>query len=488
MEQHEALDLQDLRLSVSHALDIIDTDASIVDAEVCASWCEQHVGPIQYDTEHPADSGQRPRSQTTSGIGILVVMDHQDGPRLGFGSESQDFSPEGIKEALAHAKANALHAPAFKSLPRPQSQQQARLTFHDDDTLKLTLDDVAELAAEAFEGALSTLRSAGFATRLQVHSQVVSRKEHLMLGNTQGVLVGDTSTGLVATVLTRLIQEESQGTGQHVATHLQDFSPHDAGAEAAQRALQARHGVQLEGRDYPVVFGPEAIAALIHDALIPALSLDIVASGLSPFASAYGEQIAASLLNLTDEGRLPRRLGSRTITGEGLPTGITPLIESGQLVGFLADAYHAQARSEHSALVVPRNGMRHAMHNQSYAMRAGIFPTNVVLRGSDTMALDTLLESIDDGIYIGGLWATVPQGPRQHGDLSSTVVGPSFHIRKGKLDRPLRDGTMRLQLNLRHLLRDITGVSIDERQVASPTWQSLVLTPAVRCRLARLVV
>src|SRR5687768_10736924 len=93
VEQYEALDLQDLRLSVSHALDIIDSDASVVDAEVCASWCEQQVGPIQYDTDHPTPAGQQPRSQTTSGIGILVVMAHQDGHRLGFGSESQDLSP-----------------------------------------------------------------------------------------------------------------------------------------------------------------------------------------------------------------------------------------------------------------------------------------------------------------------------------------------------------------------------------------------------------
>ena len=485
MEQHEALDLQDLRLSVSHALDIIDADSSIVDAEVCASWCEQQIGPILYDTEHPAEVGQRPQSQTTLGIGILIVTDHQDGRQLGFGSEHQDLSPDGIKEALEHAKANALHAPFFKALPRPQ-QQQERLTFHDYDTLQLPLDDIAGLSSEALDGALSTLRNAGFVTHLHVQGQVMSRKEHLMVGNTQGILAGETSTGLIARLRTRLIQEESQGTGHCIATHLQDFSPYDAGVEAAQRALQMRQGIQLESRDYPVVFAPEAMAALVHDALIPALSLDTVATGLSPFASAYGHLVASTLLNLSDEGHLPRRLGSRAMTGEGLPTGTTPLIASGQLIGFLSNAYHAQAHSNQLTKVVPRNGMRHALHQQSYAMRAGIFPTNVVIQGNDTMALDDLLEPIDDGVYIGGLWGTTPQGAPQHGNLLSTVIGPSFHIRKGKLDRPLRNGTMRLQINLQRLLQDITGIATDERQVASPTLQSLVLTPAVRCRLVRL--
>jgi predicted Zn-dependent protease len=131
--------------------------------------------------------------------------------------------------------------------------------------------------------------------------------------------------------------------------------------------------------------------------------------------------------------------------------------------------------------------MRQALHNQSYAMRAGVFPTNVVLRSSDTMALDALLASITDGVYIGGLGATTPQGSLRHGELTSTIIGPSFHIRQGKLDRPLRDGTLRLQVNLCDLLQEITGFSTAKRQVALPTLQSLVLTPEVRCRRLRLV-
>jgi hypothetical protein len=45
-----------------------------------------------------------------------------------------------------------------------------------------------------------------------------------------------------------------------------------------------------------------------------------------------------------------------------------------------------------------------------------------------------------------------------------------------------------VQGNLRELLQDITGISNEPQQVALPTLQSLVLSPAVQCRRIRLVI
>jgi TldD protein len=316
---------------------------------------------------------------------------------------------------------------------------------------------------------------------------VRSQKEHLVIGNTQGLLVNDTTTGLLAAMSVQLARPPSQGTGSRVATHWHDFVAHEAGVEAAQQALQAQGGITLAGGDYPVVFGPRAVAALVQDLLLPALSLDTVAAGTSPFSTQRGQTIASSLLTMSDDGRLPGLLGSRTITGDGLPTGTTRLIEHGRLVGFLADAYHAQHLAGLIGAVVPRNGMRHATNGESFAMRPGIFPTNVTFSSPDAVALDALLAPIDQGLYVGDLWhTTTPEGLRT-GTFTSTVIGPSCAIRRGQLAEPVRPGTLSLQDNFCDLLQRLTGISTTQQPVVLATRQSLVLTPEWRCSQAHFV-
>jgi TldD protein len=482
------MDLQDLRASVELALDMADTDTAIHAAEVCVSWCEQQTTWVQYDAEQPHDAVHAPQACTQVGVGITVVIDTENGRRIGFGSDDDDISLDGIKQAIEQAKANAVAMPAFHPFPTPVVSQPERLTFHDPDLLALAPDTLTGLAHEALDGALTTFREAGFVTHLQVRGHLRSRTEQLVIGNTHGLLADDTRTGLVATLLARLLHEQSQGTDSGGATHLADFAAYDVGVAAAQGALQGRGSIRLDAGDYAVVLAPQAIAALLEDLLLPALSLDTVAAEASPFAAHFGQQIASPLLTLTDEGRLPHRLGSHVITGEGLPTGTTPLLEQGRLVGFLADFYHAHALASRFPRLAPHNGMRYASDGQIYSMRPGIFPTNVLLTSDASVPFDTLLAPIADGIYIGALWHTTPQGERRSGDFISTVIGPSFHIQQGKLARPLQPGTLHLQDNIHHLLHGITAVATERQQVVLSTLQSLVLTPVMGCHQLRFVV
>lgn len=482
-----SMDLQELQASVEFALDIVDSDTTIRAAEVCVSWCEQQVVQVQYAAEQPYDAVQAPQAYTYVGVGIVVDIDAEDGRRVGFDSYDDDVSPEGIKQALERAKAGAVVTPAFDTLPTPDVSQTETLTFHDPDMLTLSPDSLVSLAHEALDGALTTFREAGFVTHLQVRGHLHSRTERLVIGNTHGLLAHDTTSGLLATLLARLTHEQSQGTGSGAATHVTDFAPYDVGVAAAQGALQGRGSIRLDAGDYAVVFAPQAIAALLEDLLLPALSLDTVAAEASPFAAHFGQQVASPLLTLTDEGRLPRRLGSHVITGEGLPTGTTPLLAQGRLVGFLADFYHAQALATRFPRLAPHNGMRYASNGQSYGMRPGIFPTNVLLTSNAPVAFDTLLAPIADGVYVGDLWRTAPRGERRSGDFISTVIGPSFHIQRGKLGRPLHPGTLHVQDNIRNLLHGITGLTSEGQQVVLSTLQSLVLTPVMRCRRLRFV-
>jgi predicted Zn-dependent protease len=236
-----------------------------------------------------------------------------------------------------------------------------------------------------------------------------------------------------------------------------------------------------------VVFGPRAVAALLQDLLLPALSLDTVAAGTSPFTTRRGQAVASALLTMTDDGRLPGLLGSRTITGDGLPTGSTPLIEHGRLVGFLADAYHAQHLTGLVGPVIPRNGLRHATNGQSFAMRPGIFPTNITFASPAAVDLATLLESIGHGLYVESLWHTTAPEGLHTGTFTSTVIGPSYTIRQGRLAEPVQPGTLGLQGNFLDLLQRLTGLSTTRQPVVLATRQSVVLAPEWGCSQAHFV-
>ena len=480
----ESMELYELRNSVELALDMVHATRAILAAEVCASWCEQQVVHLRHDTEHPSEDIQALQSHTTYGISFLVVMAESQGQTVGFGVTSEDLSREGILTALEMARHSAAPEPWRLTFPRPLDLVPPPIPLYDPQVLALPDEEITQVALDTLEGALSTLQDAGHVRGLRVSGAVRVQKEHVVIGNTQGVLVSDTSTGLLAAMSVQLMRPPSQGTGSRAATHWHAFTAADAGIEAAQQALRAQHAITLAGGDSPVVFGPRAVAALLQDLVLPALSLDTVAAGTSPYATQRGQSIASPLLTMLDAGRLPGLLGSRTITGDGLPTDATTLIEQGRLVGFLADAYHAQHLSGLVGAVVPRNGMRHATNGQSFAMRPGIFPTNVTFSSPDAVALDVLLAPIDRGLYVGDLWHTrTPQGLRT-GVFTSTVIGPSFAIRQGQLAEPVRPGTLSLQDNFLDLLQRLTGISTTRQPVVLATRQSLVLAPEWGCSQA----
>jgi predicted Zn-dependent protease len=481
------VDLHTLQQSVTYALEALRDQATIIEAEVCATWCERCTVRIQYDAEHPNQGVRTPHVQTTFGLGMLLVIEDQDGRRVGFGSESGDLSLEGIARAFEQAKAHAVPDPYFHGLPVPLMAPTMPPTFHDPQVLALHEDEMTRLAVEALDGALSTFKTAGYVQGMRVSGAIHSRTEHMVVGNTHGLLAAEISTGLLANMTSYLTQEQCHGTGSSSATHLHGFAPYDAGAEATQHALRARGAVTLAAGDYPVVFSPQAVADLMQDLLIPALSLDTVAAGTSPFAHRLGQPISAPLLTVTDDARCPGLLGSHGITGEGLPTGATPLIEQGRLVGFLTDVYHAQKLTAQVGALSPRNGMRFSTRGESFGMRPGIFPTNVHLIGTHTVPLAELLTPIQDGIYVGGLWYTTLQGGLQTGNFTSTVIGPSFRIRHGTLAEPLRPETLHVHDNVLELLHRITGLSSTSRAIPFVTLQSLVLAPDIWCSQARFV-
>jgi len=482
------MELYELHANVEQALGMVHATRGILGAEVCGSWYEEQVVQLRHDAEHPSDDRQALQTRTTCGLSILVIMADGERQTVGFGVTTDDLSRDGLLEALEMAKHHVVPEPWRFMLPCPLAVPTPDVLLHDPQVLTLLDEHLTQAGVEALDGALSTLQAAHHVRELQVSGTLRCQKEHLVIGNTSGLLVSDTTTGLLAHMAVHLTQAQSRGCGERVATHWQDFEAYEAGVEAAQQALHTLGSRRIPGGEYQVVFGPQAVAALCEDVLIPALSLDTLAAGSSPFAARQGDIIAGALLTVRDDGRLPGMLGSRMMSGEGLPTGTSTLIEQGRLVHFLADAYHAQHLQSQVGAVAPRNGMRHTTNGQSFGMRPGIFPTNIVCSSPEAVALPSLLAPIEHGVYVGGLWRlTVPTGLRT-GHCVGLVMGPSFMIRHGQLAEPIQPGTLQWQGNILELLQGLTGVSTTQQPVALATRQSLVLAPEWRCSQAHFAV
>ena len=475
------MELYELRHVANLALDVIAGDPSILESEVCVSWCEQQIAELNHDGRQPDAAERSLREETAGGLSLFLVVANGAGRQVGFGVDRDELSRDGIALALDIAKQTGVVDPVFRSLPRPPHARPAAPVPHDPAVVDLPDDAVAALASETLDGALSTFGEAGVEAPFQLKGEVRSRTEMLVIGNSHGLLAEDVSTSLLATLHGHISQQQSYGVGSHSATHLRDFSPHDAGVEAATDTLRARGATTLPGGEYSVIFGPRAVTELWQDLLLPALSLDALGTGGSPFADRFGQQITASFLTVADEGRFPGLIGSRSITGDGLPTGTTNLITGGRLSGCLANAYQAQAMAGKFGSMPPRNGMRHAVNGESFAMRPGVFPTNVTFASDEAVPRDALIAPVANGVYVGGLWATAYRRGGAPGDFTAAVAGPSFHILDGRLAQPLQPRVMHIQDNVLDILQRLTGLSTLRRPVVMTSGQSVVLAPELRC-------
>ena len=505
--------LATLKSAVQKAFRQISRIKEIREVEVFASSTDQLLCRLNYTSGIPCHGVEEPKSSESFGIGIRAVFTGQDGPRIGFGSESRDLSAAGIRRALEKARQNAVPDADLVSLPAPfkngHDRKAARLTrYHDnaimnvkDDTLVETGWRVVSEALKAFSGSeavSSAERSKATASLgLIVGGDVSLVRQRVAIASSHLPKVQtDESTFITSYVTSMVERRQAKGSGYAATTHLKKFKG-EAGSEAAKNALRATGGQRVLSGRYTVILGPQPVSDLLVNLILPSLSADAFFSGRSAFLGDVSRTVASSMLSIYDQGAGRGLVGSRAMTCEGLPTGRTDLIKNGVLSGLLSNHYETQrllrdpngrdklgvTPQEFAHGLVPRNGFRlSARGGRQYDVQPTIAATNVFVEGNEPHTTDSLLRTVENGLYIGRIWYTYAINGLRAGDFTCTVVGDSYLIRGGRLAAPLQPNTVRITGNIRHLLKNIIGVTKQSRPIVGWSADEVIYAPDIAVR------
>lgn len=492
---------KDLEQAATQGHAFLTGQDDIQEAEVYVSANGVLLSRLNYTSHIPCNGVEEPKSVVNYGVGVQAVF--KDG-RIGFGSETSDISLDGVQSALDKARKGATDDPEFVSLARPTGEKRKLFDYADPDIANGIKDDaLPEAGWRILNGGLRVFETSESLTQLVDRPEKLTElgiiiggdctilHERMSICSTAMPEVQSDESTLVMSFITSMVErEESKGSGYAATTRLADLTD-EAGREAAHNAIAGVGGVRLPTGDYKVVFGREAVMEILHYIVMPGLDTSTFYAAASPFMGKLGQKVASDKLTIVDDGSLAGFVGSKGITDEGLPTGRTELIKNGVLVGLLSNWYDSQRTlrdpgsqeklgvnpSEWKHAFMPRNGFRYARGGgRHFDSQPGIHPTNVLVPGEieDT---DAICRMVGNGIYIGRIWYTYPVNGLRAGDFTGTVVADSYVIKDGKLDKPIKPNTLRINENVLNVLNNVMGATKEGKPVLVWAADEIVYAP-----------
>lgn len=500
------LSIRQLKAAAEAALAQVQAAPDVQEAEVFLASNGSLLTRLNYTSHIPSNGVEEPKSTESYGIGVQVVFAGDGGPRIGFGSETSDITPEGVQSALDKARRGAVHDPEFVSLARPGRETRTLRRYHDRDLMQIRDEDLVGAGWRVVNSALDTFLSseelvalAGSREGLRdlgliVGGDVTILQERIAVASTAMPAAQTDETSLIMASTTGMVEgKDAKGSGWSAATRLRDFDG-GAGGEAAHNAIRAIDGRRVPSGKYTVVFGPQPVTDLLSNLILPSVNLGSIYTGSSAFLGKLGQAVAVPDLTIYDDGAAPGLAGSKGITCEGLPTGRTMLIENGRWTGTLTNFYEAQRirrdpqakaklgidPNDRPEAFVPRNGFRFGLGGgRSHDLPPSIAATNVVIEGAHLLPPDDLIRQVGNGLYIGRIWYTYPVNGLAAGDFTCTVTADSYIIENGRIVAPLKPNTIRINDNIRNILQQITGIGSERRATLVWAADEIVYAPEI---------
>jgi len=341
-----------------------------------------------------------------------------------------EFSEKTLDRLVERCVAMARLAPddPFAALADPQ-----RLWRGDKAAPDLQLHDPSELTAEALKSRALSCEAAGLDTdpRLTTDSASAGYSAgHWRLMTSDGFYgehrtsVFFQSARLIATGKDGGMERDGEGRSTR---WLADLPPPEiTGALAAGRTLKALGARKLSSQTAPVIFEPRSAKSLIG-LFLGAISGPSVARGSSYLKAHLGKRLFAEGVQVLDDPRRVRGLGSCLFDDEGVATEARRLIDDGVLTTWLLNTAAAQ-----------QLGLTSTGHaSRTLAHPAGVSAHNVTL-APGTRSPSDMMQAAGSGVIVTSMF-----GPSVNADTGDWSAGASgFYFENGEIVFPVNEITV----------------------------------------------
>jgi PmbA protein len=285
------------------------------------------------------DGAPEENSYGVSG-GIAVRVIGRDGRQgVAYGN---DFSRSSICDMVEWSHANCLASEPDEGVSLydgPVPGDERSLQLYDESIARgvpseFRMRTCMEMTAIARErdGRVVSVRSAAW-------SDSVAESFYASTAGARGWKRG-TAASCGVTVVLMDGESYEMGAYGHGARYMEDLDGVEYARRSVDRTLQVLGGKPLPTGKYTLLLDPEVSASMI-DEIGDMFCASEIHKGRSLMAGRLGETVAGSCVTLVDDARLPRRMGTSSFDGEGVPTGRTVLIDSGAASAYLYNLQHA---------------------------------------------------------------------------------------------------------------------------------------------------
>lgn len=365
---------------------------------------------------------------SSQGVGFRVFADG----RMGF-SHCNDLSDKSLTETITRAVEFArLSTPDENNvLPGDKGITDVK-DLYDADIAAQPMDKKINMAFELEKAAMQTkgiTKSSG--------AGYGESESEVFIANSNGIVKTYKSSGCSLGVSVVAEKGDQKNTGDEYCSRVffADLLPlNEIATTASNKALELIDPVMIKTQRATVIFDPD-VARSLFGGILTAINGERVLQGASFLKDYLEKQFASSLITLTDDGTIAKRMGSAPFDGEGVPTRKNVLIEKGVLKSFI---YNSKA-AKRAGVVSTGNASR-----GGFSSVPGIGTHNVYI-GSGTSSLKEIIAATKRGLLLrevtgygidavsgnfsggaSGLW--IENGEIVHPVTGVTIAGKAFDI------------------------------------------------------------
>ena len=267
---------------------------------------------------------------------------------------------------------------------------------------------------------------------INTETDFTENKSNFVLANSNGFMNGyKTSNFNISCVA--VAKKDTQMERDYDFTSKRHFSdltsPTNIGESAASNTVKKLDPKKIKSEKIGVVFDKK-ISKGILNVLSSAISAAAISRGTSFLKNKIGEEIFSKSLNVIDDPKIKKGLGSKNFDSEGVETNYLKLIENGVLKSYLVDTYYGKK------LNLKSNGRSGGASNLYFE--------------NGSIPLETLLKSSKKNLYIT---ETIGHGTNLvTGDYSVGANG--FMVENGEFIYPISEIT--IAGNFKEIFKNIT--------------------------------